>query len=93
LNIDIVVLNMLLCARLAAAVLFASIACSLAADADAWKSRIVYFTLTDRFAKTPGSPSGDCQLTGWNNGELLLLLPVHSRLLLMLYASTATGMK
>jgi hypothetical protein len=89
---------MFLCARLAAAVLLASIACSLAADADAWKSRIIYFTLTDRFARSPGSSSAECQLTGWNNGELLLLLPllllpVHSSLLLIFYASTVTGKK
>ncbi|WIA17732.1 hypothetical protein OEZ85_009247 [Tetradesmus obliquus] len=41
----------------------------LAADADAWKSQVIYFLLTDRFAQTPGTtPGGPCRLTNWNNG-------------------------
>ncbi|KAF8055834.1 SPAC27E2.01 [Scenedesmus sp. PABB004] len=38
-------------------------------DADAWKSQVIYFLLTDRYAQAPGStPGGPCKLTGWNNG-------------------------
>jgi hypothetical protein len=45
-------------------------ATALAADVDAWKSQIIYFLITDRFAQSPGTtPGGPCRLTNWNNGE------------------------
>lgn len=43
---------------------------ALAADADGWRSQIIYFLLTDRFAQPPGSPTpAPCKLTEWNGGE------------------------
>lgn len=43
---------------------------SSAADAEGWKSQILYFAITDRFAQAPGvKPLGPCKLTGWNNGK------------------------
>jgi len=42
---------------------------ALAADADAWKSQIIYFLITDRFSPSPGvAPSTACKPTDWNNG-------------------------
>jgi hypothetical protein len=58
-------------ARATAALLLVLAACraAMAADANAWKSQIMYFLLTDRFAQSPGTkPGSSCDLTGWNNG-------------------------
>lgn len=56
--------------RVAYLLLLMGLRLTLAADAEAWKSQILYFIITDRFAQAPGvKPSEPCKLTGWNNGE------------------------
>ncbi|RPB01936.1 alpha-amylase [Choiromyces venosus 120613-1] len=48
--------------------LFGLVASSLAADSDAWKTRSIYFVLTDRFARTDGSTSACSNLGNYCGG-------------------------